>query len=401
MKALSIALATLTLLLAGPADSAGASDFKAGVDGSGTCLAPGPSPSFGSWNSNTSGTGASSALAVTTGGAISVTGSASSDGQTPGFNSNFACFKTELVLDDVVLTGPDPTAVVQASADLAGLLSLSGVNRTDSTVSITISIELGEDSGSGVVFSAGSLSKISLGTYGAPFDGPISSSLTTQPITVSTSSTLAVRMKLSGKFNARDNWSPGSANTSVELSWRLRAPTVGPVFTLPAGFTANSVDGHVVNNQFDVGAAVPVAYCTAGTSASGCTALLSTAGMPSATAPFGFTLSASGVEGNKDGLYFVGTSGGQANPWGNGTSFQCVVPPVKRLGLLTGAGTPGQCDGAFSQDLNATWCPSFPTPSKNPGAGVVAQAQLWYRDPLSTSNQSTSLSDAVEFVVTP
>jgi hypothetical protein len=27
------------------------------------------------------------------------------------------------------------------------------------------------------------------------------------------------------------------------------------------------------------------------------------------------------------------------------------------------------------------------------------QAQLWYRDPLSTSNQTTSLSDAIEFVV--
>jgi hypothetical protein len=29
------------------------------------------------------------------------------------------------------------------------------------------------------------------------------------------------------------------------------------------------------------------------------------------------------------------------------------------------------------------------------------QAQLWYRDPLSTSNQTTSLSDAIEFVLDP
>ena len=40
-----------------------------------------------------------------------------------------------------------------------------------------------------------------------------------------------------------------------------------------------------------------------------------------------------------------------------------------------------------------------PSPPKNPGAGAVVQAQLWYRDPLSTSNQTTSLSDAIEFVV--
>ena len=36
-----------------------------------------------------------------------------------------------------------------------------------------------------------------------------------------------------------------------------------------------------------------------------------------------------------------------------------------------------------------------------PGAGAVVQAQLWYRDPLNTSNQTTSLSDATEFVVAP
>jgi hypothetical protein len=58
-------------------------------------------------------------------------------------------------------------------------------------------------------------------------------------------------------------------------------------------------------------------------------------------------------------------------------------------------------DGSFAQDLNALWCPSCPKPQKNPGAAAVVQAQLWYRDPLSTSNQTTSLSDAIEFVLGP
>jgi hypothetical protein len=69
-------------------------------------------------------------------------------------------------------------------------------------------------------------------------------------------------------------------------------------------------------------------YCTAGTSASGCSATLSAAGFPSATMTSGFTLSAAGVEGQKDGLFFFGANGRQANAWGNGTSFQCVTPPV-------------------------------------------------------------------------
>jgi hypothetical protein len=104
------------------------------------------------------------------------------------------------------------------------------------------------------------------------------------------------------------------------------------------------------------------------------------------------------VEGDKDGLFFQGTNGRQANSWGNGTSFQCVVPPVKRLGLLGKQGTANACNGSFSQELNSFWQAN---PNKNPGPGAVVQAQCWYRDPQNTSNQTTSLSNAIEFTVCP
>ena len=39
------------------------------------------------------------------------------------------------------------------------------------------------------------------------------------------------------------------------------------------------------------------------------------------------------------------------------------------------------------------------TKSAKTRSAATVQGQLWYRDPLSTSNQTTSLSDAVEFVV--
>ena len=84
---------------------------------------------------------------------------------------------------------------------------------------------------------------------------------------------------------------------------------------------------------------------------------MSASGTASASAASGFVLSASGVEGAKDGLFFFGTNGVQANPWGNGTSLQCVVPPVVRAALLSGTGTVGSCDGMLAQDLNALWCP--------------------------------------------
>jgi hypothetical protein len=145
----------------------------------------------------------------------------------------------------------------------------------------------------------------------------------------------------------------------------------------------------------------PTAYCTAGTSASGCLAILDSTGIPSATAATGFHLTASSVEGGKDGIYFFGSNGRQANTWGSGTSYQCVVPPVRRTPILAGTGTAGVCDGVFSLDLNALWCPACPKPNKNPGAGAMVQAQLWYRDPLGTSNQTTSLSNALEFTIRP
>jgi hypothetical protein len=133
-----------------------------------------------------------------------------------------------------------------------------------------------------------------------------------------------------------------------------------------------------------------VDYCTAGISASGCRATLATAGTASASAPAGFELRAITVEGQKPGLFFFGTTGRQAVAWGNGTSYQCVVPPVRRAGFLALSGSSGACDGAFVQDLNALWCPLCPKAGANPGAGAVVRAQLWY--PRASPTESSSPS---------
>jgi hypothetical protein len=149
---------------------------------------------------------------------------------------------------------------------------------------------------------------------------------------------------------------------------------------------------------FSGGCGSVVNYCTAGSSASGCQPTLVTSGVPLASAPSGFTVLAFPLEGDKDGLFFFGWNGRQANAWGNGSSYQCVVPPVNRGGIVTGSGTPGTCTGTLLQDMNARW---FNKPTQNPGSGSVVQLQCWYRDPLNTSNQTTSLSDAIEFIVCP
>jgi hypothetical protein len=142
-------------------------------------------------------------------------------------------------------------------------------------------------------------------------------------------------------------------------------------------------------------------YCTSGTSANGCNATIGSSGTASANSGSGFTVTVTNMEGAKDGLFFYGQNGQQASSWGNGTSFQCVVPGVKRGGLQTGTGTSGACDGSFSQDLNARWCAACTHPNHQPVAGQKMQIQCWYRDPFNTSNQTTSLSDALEVDMCP
>jgi hypothetical protein len=56
---------------------------------------------------------------------------------------------------------------------------------------------------------------------------------------------------------------------------------------------------------------------------------------------------------------------------------------------------------AFLQETYCTAGVSSNGCTANPGAGAQVQAQLWYRDPQNTSNQTTSLSDAIEFLVAP
>ena len=198
------------------------------------------------------------------------------------------------------------------------------------------------------------------------------------------------------------NQSGSGTNRWGDYSLTSADPTDDTLWTIQEHAKSNGDWGtRVAQFSFAASCGGVSSYCTAGTSASGCNASMSASGTPSATASSGFDLTASAVEGAKDGLFFFGTNGRQANPWGSSSSFQCVTPPVSRAGLLAASGTSGACDGTFSQDLNALWCPTCSKPQKNPGTGAVVQAQLWYRDPQSTSSQTTSLSDAVEFSLCP
>jgi hypothetical protein len=188
---------------------------------------------------------------------------------------------------------------------------------------------------------------------------------------------------------ARDVTSAGHADALPQFSW-------SPGETVTCEVTPT--DGQLLGPTATASFTSVSSYCTPGTTASGCTAQISALGATSLSAPAGFDVTVSGAEGAKDGLLFFSTHGQQAVPWGNGTSFQCVVPPVVRTGLQSGTGTAGACNGSFQLDFN-TWMAAHP--AQSPAAGEQVSMQCWFRDPASTSNQSTSLSDALGFAVCP
>jgi len=127
----------------------------------------------------------------------------------------------------------------------------------------------------------------------------------------------------------------------------------------------------------------PTAYCTAGTSASGCSATLHGVGTPSASQPDGFELVAVGVDGVRSGALFYGVSGPTAIPVPGTSSWRCVRAPLQRMGVVPSGGTAGGCDGVLRVDWNQ-FRAAHPAALGSPfTAGETVWAQAWIRDALA------------------
>ncbi len=94
----------------------------------------------------------------------------------------------------------------------------------------------------------------------------------------------------------------------------------------------------------------PRSCCMAGVSSNGCAATLSASGSPSASLATPFVVTASGVEGQKQGLLFYGVNGRAASPSGSTSSFLCVKAPMQHTGTLESGGASNECDGALALD---------------------------------------------------
>ncbi|MBL8803529.1 MAG: PQQ-like beta-propeller repeat protein [Planctomycetes bacterium] len=152
---------------------------------------------------------------------------------------------------------------------------------------------------------------------------------------------------------------------------------------------------------FDASAA-PDGYCSAKVNSLGCEPALVFSGLSSASAASGFTLSATRVLNQVNGLYVYGVNGASSTPFQGGS--MCVAPPRQRAPVSSSGGLPGpstNCSGVLSIDVNAfasgalggTPLPQLTTP------GVRVNWQCWSRD--ANSSFGTNLSNALSYVVLP
>jgi hypothetical protein len=136
-------------------------------------------------------------------------------------------------------------------------------------------------------------------------------------------------------------------------------------------------------------------YCTSKVNSLGCLPRMLFSGVPSVSSSTPFTIFASSVLNQRNGVFFYGLSGPAAAPFQGG--LKCVSSPTRRTGTLNSGGTPpiaNDCSGVYGFDFQA-WIGSGADPSLVPGVSV--RGQFWSRDPAASFG--VGLSEAIEFLL--
>lgn len=139
---------------------------------------------------------------------------------------------------------------------------------------------------------------------------------------------------------------------------------------------------------------VPITtYCVAKPNSLGCVATIATSGEPDPSSTEAFTISASQVLNQKNGVFFYGIRGPNAAPFLGGTL--CVRSPLKRMPPVNSHGNPlpDDCSGVLAVDFNAWLAGGFDATLT---VGQRVNGQFWYRDPADPF--ATGLTDAIQFL---
>jgi hypothetical protein len=185
----------------------------------------------------------------------------------------------------------------------------------------------------------------------------------------------------------------GNAGAGVELDLPLEFELGCGNLGLLHGLGVH-LDGRVLARQQYPN---PAIYCAAGVNSLGCSAAISSAGIPSTTAGQSFMIRADQVRNNTAGLLFFGVNGRATLPFHGGTL--CAAPPLTRtpLRLSGGSAAPADnCSGQLALDFN-DWLWDQPLTSEFRLPGTQFQCQWWARDPDVAS--TTVFSNALEFTL--
>lgn len=118
-------------------------------------------------------------------------------------------------------------------------------------------------------------------------------------------------------------------------------------------------------------------HCTSARHSGGCEPLIDWAGHPSASAWYGFDVTATDVRNDSLGLLWIGLGGRASQPFRGGTL--CVEPPwLWTTPQDSGGSGPAtsDCSGTWSLDVNTWLIQNQPLP-----AGTSLNCQWWGRDP--------------------
>jgi len=136
--------------------------------------------------------------------------------------------------------------------------------------------------------------------------------------------------------------------------------------------------------------------------------VISSTGLPSASATSGFVIQSAPARANRIGVLLYNTQKGGPVAFQGGT-LCLLTSNLRRGGPTDSLGTPGQCDGAFAVDMNAfahgLWVvPGGSTLTQNNPApyllvpGTTVHCQYWGRDTNLTGNH---VSDGLSYTICP
>jgi len=177
--------------------------------------------------------------------------------------------QAHFVIDDLLVTpiggGTATTVPLSLRLELSGGLGADGsLNEppvlgfpagAGGTASVAVSVEAGGASFNGTrSYSNNNRNEEVFGSTGLLAGGDI---FGTPEFDIVVGSPFSITVAMTVIAGASTNITHGNANANASFGSTLRFPIGGPVFEVPEGFTVNSLSAGIVDNRFDVDAAVP------------------------------------------------------------------------------------------------------------------------------------------------